>query len=89
MDIAKGSVDSSELIAKIHLSTQTDLRRRLLLHAPFASTTYRRNTFMVRSVSIYNKLTCDLDVDLFATSKLQARYENNFFTSSSYSGTQT
>ncbi|KAG6455708.1 hypothetical protein O3G_MSEX009346 [Manduca sexta] len=69
VSVANGSIDSPELLTNINLyANQNSLRKRPLLHIPFSSTNYRRNSFSLRSAIMFNSLSPDLHIDLFCTS---------------------
>lgn len=74
LNIANGTIDCAELVAKLELRTnQLGLRQRPLLNVPFSCTNYRRNAFFARSTASFNKLPLELNIDLYCTSASTTR----------------
>lgn len=82
MGVANGHIDCPDLVANLALRTnRMGLRQRPILSVPFTLTNYVRNVFSIRSARSFNRLSSDLDIDLFCTSvvTLQRLMAQKFF----------
>lgn len=82
LKIANGSVDCPELLNRIGIRVPfASLRRPCDLYVPGGRTNYRKNSYLIRVSSSFNKLCKDCDVDLFNTSagQLKQLLANKFF----------
>ena len=69
LNIANGSVDCSELLGKLMLTTpMKNVRKPNLLHVPVTKSNYRGNSYMLRAGKLFNSVCGVHDIDLFCTS---------------------
>lgn len=81
MSIAKGSVNSSDLLSKIAIKhNQRSLRSKAKLHVPMIRTNYRRNSFLPRAIAAFNELPADVDLFCTSTTSLKRRLTKDYFT---------
>lgn len=76
---AQGSVDCPELVAKVEMIVNR--------FSTVITTNYRRNAFALRSANSFNKLSRNLDKDLFYTNVNMVRRVHSFI--ETLSGSQT
>lgn len=82
LSIFNGALDTPELLNKFGLRVPSARFRKFnLLDIPYASNTYRQNSYIVRASRSFNTVSQEFDVDLFHTSvpKLKKTLCDSFF----------
>lgn len=69
LSVAQGRIDCPELLSNIVLNIPVrQFRKHKLLYVPFSRVNYRINSYLPRSLALFNKLNDDSRIDLFCSS---------------------